>query len=364
MITIFTPSFADEADTNAQNLSVKEIVARLDPTRIAVTMLHEGAIDPRIRSRPNTRFLRWHRHGNTMRGILDILRDVPDLYFFPREGPLDAAFLRLRRHLRLKTALISYVVSGGLDAGPYMQARIDHIRQADAVFANNDYLAQLLQEKMGIISSGTIYDGVDRRYYFPPRTPRAARHEVTVLCAGSLRPKKRVPLVVQQAAQFPEARFRIAGSGEEEELCKSLAVQLGCRNVEFLGHLSQPEVGEEMRRADIFFFPSNVEGHPQVLVQAAASGLPVVAMRTYRPDYIVDGATGFLVDADSELSVKLGELVHQPELRLKMGKAAATHSEKFDWDIIARQWQEAFEQVVEKRRKHSTFGTRGVFRRG
>ena len=190
MITIFTPSFADEADTNAQNLSVKEIVARLDPTRIAVTMLHEGAIDPRIRSRPNTRFLRWHRHGNTMRGVLNILSDVPDLYFFPREGPLDAVFLRLRRHLWLKTALISYVVSGGLDAGPYMQARIDHIRQADSVFANNDYLAQLLREKMGIISSGTIYDGVDRRYYFPPRTPRAARHEVTVLCAGSLRPEE------------------------------------------------------------------------------------------------------------------------------------------------------------------------------
>ena len=352
MITIFTPSFADEADTNAQNLSVKEIVARLDPARIAVTQLHEGAIDPRVLSRPNTRFLRWRRHGNTVRGIVDILRKVPDIYFFPREGPLDAAFLRLRRHLRLKTALISYVVSGGLDAGPYAQARVDHIRQADAVFANNVYLAQLLQEKMGIISSGTIYDGVDRRYYYPPQSPRAARQELTVLCAGSLRPKKRVPLVVQQAAQFPEARFRIAGTGEEEELCKNLAVKLGCRNIEFLGHVSQSRVGEEMRRADIFFFPSNVEGHPQVLVQAAASGLPIVAMRTYRPDYVVDGVTGCLVDADSELSVKLGELIHQPELRLEMGKAAAAHSEKFDWDIIARQWQEAFEQVVAKRRKH------------
>ena len=42
MITIFTPSFADEADSNAQNLSVKEIVARLDPERACVTMLHEG----------------------------------------------------------------------------------------------------------------------------------------------------------------------------------------------------------------------------------------------------------------------------------------------------------------------------------
>jgi len=49
MITVFTPSFADEADTNAQNLSSKEIVARLDPKRFAVTMLCEGKADARIR---------------------------------------------------------------------------------------------------------------------------------------------------------------------------------------------------------------------------------------------------------------------------------------------------------------------------
>ncbi|MGA2348551.1 MAG: hypothetical protein ABSF93_21240, partial [Candidatus Sulfotelmatobacter sp.] len=85
MITIFTPSFADEADTNAQNLSVKEIVARLDPDRAAVTMLHEGAVDPRIASRPNTTLLRWQQHGNTLRTVWQILRRVPDVYFFPRE---------------------------------------------------------------------------------------------------------------------------------------------------------------------------------------------------------------------------------------------------------------------------------------
>lgn len=92
MINLFTPSFADEANTNAQNLSVKEIVARLNPTKVAVTMLHEGAVDPRIAMRPNTRLLRWHKHGNTARILARILSDVPDVYFFPREGPLDAAF--------------------------------------------------------------------------------------------------------------------------------------------------------------------------------------------------------------------------------------------------------------------------------
>ncbi|HEY1677615.1 MAG TPA: hypothetical protein VGG04_07920, partial [Candidatus Sulfotelmatobacter sp.] len=88
MIKLFTPSFADEADTNAQNLSVKEIVTRIDPDRISVTMFHEGdMIDPRISSRRNTTLLRWRKHGNTWRTALRLMRNTPDVYFFPREGP-------------------------------------------------------------------------------------------------------------------------------------------------------------------------------------------------------------------------------------------------------------------------------------
>lgn len=349
MIKVFTPSFADEFDTNAQNLSVKEIVARLDPDRFEITMLHEKVPDSRIASRPNTRLLTWRAHGNTLRIIRDILARTPDVYFFPREGPLDAVFLRLRRYFKLKTALVSYVVSGGLDSNPYPPARVRHIRAADLVFDNNRYLGQLLYEKMRIASAGTIHDGIDRRYFFGPKEGRANRSCITVLFTGSLRPYKRAPLVIRQAARWPDVQFRIAGNGEEEQLCRSLSIELGCRNVEFLGHLPQSEIAEEMRRADIFFFPSVVEGHPQVLLQAAASGLPIVAMRVYRPDSVVDGKTGFLAENDNELSARLDQLIRDSELRYSMGKAAADHSTQFDWDRVAGQWAQAFEQVVAKR---------------
>ncbi len=351
MITIFTPSFADEADTNAQNLTVKEVVARLDPDRAAVTMLHQGVIDPRIAARPNTTLLRWHRHGNTPRIAWHILRRVPDVYFFPREGPLDVAFLRMRRYFRWRTAVVMPVVSGGLDSQSYSPARIRNIRESDSVFANNGYLAQLVREKLGI-NPGIIHDGVDSRYFFPPEPGRTQHEPVTVLYAGSLRPYKRVPVVVRQAARWPGVKFRIAGIGEEEQLCKNLAVELKCTNVEFLGHLSQPQLGCEMRRADIFLFPSILEGHPQVLGQAAASGLPAVAMEVYRPDFVVNGTTGFLVDNDDELAEKLDLLIRDSQLRVSMGMAAVAHAQKFDWDVIARKWQQAFEEAVGKRREH------------
>ncbi len=349
MIKIFTPSFADEADTNAQNLSVKEIVARLDPGRFEVTMLHQDQPDSRIASRPNTRLLLWRAHGNTLRLVWDILAKTPDVYFFPREGPLDAAFLKLRRYFRLKTALVSYVVSGGLDSASYPSARVQHIRQADVVFDNNQYLGHLLREKMGISSAGTMHDGIDRRYFFCPKGSRAGHKQVTVLFAGSLRPYKRAPLVIRQAARWPQVRFRIAGVGEEEQLCMNLASELGCSNVEFLGHLSQPAVGEEMRRADVFFFPSVLEGHPQVLLQAAGSGLPIIAMARYHPDCVLDGRTGFLAATDDDLSLKLDQLINEPDRRASMGRAAAEHSKLFDWDLITAKWAQAFEDVIAKR---------------
>jgi glycosyltransferase involved in cell wall biosynthesis len=257
MINIFTPSFADEADTNAQNLSVKEIVARLDPARFAVTMLHQGAVDARIASRSNTRLLGWHRHGNTARIMLHLLTHRPDIYFFPREGPLDAAFLTARRRLRLKSAVITYVVSGGLYTEAYPPQRERHIREADAVFANNTYLAELLEKKVGIRASGTMYDGIDRRFYFPPEVRRTGHEEVVVLCAGSLRPYKRVSLVVQQAARRPAVRFQIAGVGEEGKTLHDLVEKLGCRNVEFLGHLTQSQLGRADAARRHFLFPQH-----------------------------------------------------------------------------------------------------------
>jgi hypothetical protein len=64
VITIFTPSFADEDNTNAQNLTVKEIVTRLPPELFRVIMISDGRPDPRITARKNTKLLPYDRHGN------------------------------------------------------------------------------------------------------------------------------------------------------------------------------------------------------------------------------------------------------------------------------------------------------------
>ena len=103
-----------------------------------------------------------------------------------------------------------------------------------------------------------------------------------------------------------------------------------------------------MRQADVFLFPSILEGHPQVLGQAAGCGLPAIAMNVYHPDYVVNGETGFLVESDTELAEKLGLLLRDSARRQAMSVAAVRHSRKFDWDRIAQQWAEVFVKVARR----------------
>ena len=349
MLIVFTPSFADASNTNAQNLTVKEVVSRLPPDRFKVILLGDGTPDPRISARPNTEILRSTRHGNTPRWLTRLLLSKVDIYFFPREGPLDTSFMFLRRSLGLPIALVAYVVvalNGGV--GPRM-AR--YIREADLVFGNSPFVSQTVQDRFGTVA-GTIYDGVNRQLFHPLEETRPGS-KLIVFYAGSFQARKRVNIVIGEAAKWPAVEFRIAGKGEkeEEDKCRSLVNELCCRNVTFLGHLSQEGLAEEMRKADVFLFPSVLEGHPQVLVQAASSGLPVVAMDLYRPDYVVNGETGYLVKSEGEISRSLAVLLSNPDLRLKMADAAARHALQFDWDKIARDWENAFVEAVSQRRK-------------
>jgi glycosyltransferase involved in cell wall biosynthesis len=348
-ITIFTPSYADEGNTNAQNLTVKEIIARLPPEQFRVTMVSEGKPDPRIAERKNTELVRGTDHWNTVRLLRHCLFSKPDIYFFPRCGPLDRAFFDSRKYLGRGTALVSYIVMMMNDrTATGLISR--SIVEADRVCANSKYVADTVRGKFGLEST-TVYDGIDARFFFVRPESAGARSSdpLVVLYAGSLQPRKRVELVIQQAARWPSVQFRVAGRGDTEERCRALCQKHDCRNVVFLGHLSSRQLGDEMRKAHVFFFPSILEGHPQVLGQAAACGLPAIAMNLYRPDYVLHGETGFLADSDADLTQALDLLLRDSALRQSMASAAVRHSRNFDWDRIAQQWIEIFREVVVQR---------------
>src|SRR5207245_11239987 len=113
-----------------------------------------------------------------------------------------------------------------------------------------------------------------------------------------------------------------------------------------LGLLYAHALRKDYRRADIFLFPSLWECSPKVILEAAASGLPVIARNSYSPETVVHGVTGYQASSDSEIFSFLEALLASPELRTKLGRNGRQHSLTYDWDLISARWSEAFERLV------------------
>lgn len=152
--------------------------------------------------------------------------------------------------------------------------------------------------------------------------------------------EKKAPQVTLQAfarvlKDYPEARLRMIGEGPLLEECRKLVGDLQIDNaVVFMGGQNHSVISEEMQHARCFVQHSVVsptgdqEGTPVAILEAGATGLPVVATRHAGiPDVVIDGQTGFLVDEHDEASMAkyMLRLAQDPQLAGKMGEAAQRH---------------------------------------
>src|ERR1019366_8658886 len=115
-----------------------------------------------------------------------------------------------RRSLGLPVALVTYVVVA-LDAGvgPKMARSI---READLVLGNSRYVTQTVKDRFGIAAE-TIHSGIKRELFHPPAEARRPGSKLTVLYAGSFQARKRVNVVIREAANRPAVEFRMGGDG-------------------------------------------------------------------------------------------------------------------------------------------------------
>ena len=168
------------------------------------------------------------------------------------------------------------------------------------------------------------------------RGARPGSSEIIFLSVGRFVEKKSPHLSLQSFSEVlrdvPHAQLRMIGGGELLSSCKQFVREIGIEeNVTFLGTQSHEVVREEMKNAFCFIQHSirasdgDSEGTPVGILEAGASGLPVVATRHAGiPDVIVDGETGFLVDEGdvSGMAMCMVQLARSPRLAEKLGANA------------------------------------------
>ena len=139
--------------------------------------------------------------------------------------------------------------------------------------------------------------------FLPPGEPRGG-DPFKFLWAGRLEHVKGVDLLLEAVrvlAAYSNRDFsvRLAGKGSLREELELHAKKLNITgSVVFLGRLSREEMQNEMQGADCFVLPSRYEAFGVALIEAMATGLPVIATRSGGPDTLVSSETGLLVDCE------------------------------------------------------------------
>jgi glycosyltransferase involved in cell wall biosynthesis len=225
-------------------------------------------------------------------------------------------------------------------------------RAAHVVVANSTAAAdQLRLEAVAPAKIRVITNGVDCDVYATPPRQRPLQQIVTV---ATLREEKGHDTLIAAAAlvieRHPDVELSFIGDGP---LRASLVRQVNLRGlrsrVRFLGE--RPDVAAQLSSADLFVLPSRTEACPNAVLEAMASGLPIIASRVGGvPELIESGVDGLLVPADApgELASAINSLIEQPALAAGLGRAARAKAEKrFSFDRMIDGFERLYLSALE-----------------
>ena len=198
------------------------------------------------------------------------------------------------------------------------------------------------------VPSTVVSNGVDTSLFHPRSLhSHSNTRALTVLHVGRLGYEKRVDLTLRAFARlsytFPQSRLVIVGDGPQAPLLQLLAEDLGvAHRVNFTGRVSHDQLPNLYRQADLFATASPIETQGLVVLEAMASGLPIVGVNALAlPELIHPGENGFLALAgdDLALSKKMAGLLHSEVLRQKMGNASRQIALQHNLPSVAERYE-------------------------
>jgi glycosyltransferase involved in cell wall biosynthesis len=180
-------------------------------------------------------------------------------------------------------------------------------------------------------------------------TPRDAKVFLTL---SRLHPKKGLDTLLQALKSFPDAYFWMAGTGPLRHELEAEARKLEVIDrVRFLGW--RTDRSALLRAADVCVLPSRYEPFGTVILEAWASGTPLVACRSAGPAaHVEDTVNGLLVPADDvpALSNALRRVLHDEELRRRIiAQGYATYIKSYTPEAVTQQWVEFYRELADGR---------------
>jgi glycosyltransferase involved in cell wall biosynthesis len=209
-----------------------------------------------------------------------------------------------------------------------------------------------------------IHNGVDTKKFQPSADKRKVKAELgfnpdeqAVVSVGRLYARKGLFTLIESipavAKRFPNVKFIVSGKGQSDEMAKLVAhaERLGVRDkLVFTGYFPDAKLPKLYQAADVFAFSTFYEHHPFAVLEALATGLPVVTTSVGGiPETMRSGKNGFLCkpfDAHT-FSERILYLLEHPAEAAEMGaQARKTIMDEYDWRIVVKQAIKVYNEVL------------------
>lgn len=251
------------------------------------------------------------------------LHKVPYLTTYHTEAPLFAK-LRVEKTFGDHAGKIAYKIMD-----KYYQW---YFHKTDLLLVPNKAMIKPFEKRFRT-KVNVLSRGVDNTKFNPRKRSRFEASKLRALFVGRIEPEKNLRILIDIFNKRPNIELTLVGSGSYfNTLKKSMPI------ARFTGKLKGEKLFTEYANADFFVMPSKSDPFGNVVLEAMASGLPVIVTDVGGPKEIVtDGVDGFIAKDDSEFEKYIDRLINDKNLLKAMGKNALATSRKYEWSNITEQ---------------------------
>ncbi|MFV9630360.1 MAG: glycosyltransferase family 4 protein [Methanosarcinales archaeon] len=237
--------------------------------------------------------------------------------------------------------------------------------ESSAVVANSEGLKELALESSPSQDISVINNGINISDFKPDNnfinnnfinnntnnhTYKRSK-KLKIVCISRLIERKGINFLLEAIKKLKNKNIKLilVGKGKQENELQKLAKYLEITDrVEFKGYVDHDDISDIYQESDLFVLPSFNEGMSNALLEAMASGLPVISTDTGGTSELIDG-NGILIQKGSsdEIARAISKVMYDPETLMHMGFKSREIAKTMSWEAVAEEYRRLFTEIVE-----------------
>lgn len=226
--------------------------------------------------------------------------------------------------------------------------------KSSAAVSNSQGLKELALKSKPDQKIDVIYNGINTDIFKPDAELKDKEKFIITLGGTRVTARKGIKYLIEAvhklSNKYSNIYVTVIGEGDERESLEELARQLEVEDrIKFLGRLDNKKILPYYQEASAFVLPSLNEGMSNAMLEALASGLPIIATDTGgTKELVTDGENGFIIKMkdSQDIADKIEILIRDEDLRCRMGESSRRRAESMSWGNVAKEYCDLYKKIT------------------